>query len=171
MTQSPLPYTDTKPQGAPDFYYAVNATFRFIESTQGRAGWIEWLHAMGRDYFAPVNQQWREGGLPAIATYWRAFFNAEPGGEVVIHEHPGAVEIEVRQCPAIAQLRLGEREIVPFFCQHCYHLGSARARESGFDMRLQGGNGSCSHRYTPADPLLPPQEMGAIRETTGQACG
>ena len=26
----PLPYTDTKPVGAADFYFAINATFRFI---------------------------------------------------------------------------------------------------------------------------------------------
>jgi len=39
----PLAYTDSKPQGAADFYFAINATFRFIRRTLGeealRAYW------------------------------------------------------------------------------------------------------------------------------------
>ena len=33
-----LPYQDTKPQGAADFYFAINATFRFIHARLGRVG-------------------------------------------------------------------------------------------------------------------------------------
>ena len=33
---SPLPFTDTKPTGAADFYFAINATFRFIQKRLGQ---------------------------------------------------------------------------------------------------------------------------------------
>jgi hypothetical protein len=79
---SVLPYTDTKPQGSADFYYAINATFRFILTRLGRAAWIAYLQEMGRGYYAPVNARWRAGGLPAVARYWQAFFAAEPGAVV-----------------------------------------------------------------------------------------
>ena len=52
---SALPYTDTKPVGAADFYYAINATFRFILQRRGAEGWRRYLAEMGRGYFAPVN--------------------------------------------------------------------------------------------------------------------
>lgn len=159
---SALPYTDTKPQGAPDFYFATNATFRFLLARLGRAGWERYLQDLGRSYFAPVNRQWRAGGLPAVARYWRDFFAAEPGAEVAVHERPDRVEVEVRVCPAIRHLRAGGREIVREYCQHCQILGDARAREAGLAMRLAGGDGRCTHTYAAA--ALPPQDPAAIRE-------
>lgn len=163
-----LPYQDTKPQGAADFYFAVNATFRFILNRLGEAGWIRYLQDLGREYYKPVNDLWRQGGTSAVARYWREFFTAEPGGDVEVVESPGLVEVNVRVCPAIKQLRLGGRTPVSQFCQHCWHLGEARAREAGMTMRLSGGNGSCVHRYycSSATPPPPPQDPNAIKETT-----
>jgi hypothetical protein len=119
---------------------------------------------MGRSYYAPVNRRWRDGGLPAIAQYWRAFFAAEPGAVVEVVEHADRVEVGVHECPAIKHLRAGRREIVREYCQHCYHLGYARAAAAGFEMRLAGGNGSCRHTFAPAAVGLPPQAMEQIAE-------
>lgn len=164
-TNSALPYKDTKPQGAPDFYFGINATFRFIEGKLGREAWIEYLRHLGRDYFRPVNDAWREGGFPAIAAYWKAFFDAEPGSDVVVHERLEEVEIEVRQCPAIKHLKEHKRQIFPSYCSHCYHLGSTRAQEAGYEMRLKGGDGSCRHFYKRAGEM-PPQDFNDIKEPT-----
>jgi hypothetical protein len=163
-SSSPLPYTDTKPQGSADFYYATNATFRFILGRLGSAGWRRYLEDLGREYFAPVNRQWRDGGLPAVAEYWRAFFAAEPGAKVTVSEGGGRVEIEVHECPAIKHLRAGGREIVREYCQHCYFLGEARAASAGLTMRLAGGSGSCRHTYAKPSPGVPPQDFQAIKE-------
>ena len=159
---SDLPYTDTKPQGAADFYYAINATFRHIQARFGMDGWRRYLQDLGREYFAPVNAQWRRDGLDGVAKYWRAFFAAEPGAEVTVARTTEGVEIAVHVCPAIKHLRAGGRAIVETYCQHCYHLGEARAREAGLTMRLQGGNGACVHRYAPAEAPLPAQDPAAI---------
>jgi hypothetical protein len=162
--QSDLPYTDTKPQGAADFYFATNATFRFLLRRLGHDGWQRYLTDLGRDYFAPVNQRWREGGLRAIASYWRAFFAAEPGARVEVVEGAATVEVCVQECPAIKHLRAGGREIVGEYCQHCYFLGNARAAAAGFSMRLSGGNGSCRHTFAAASAGMPPQDMAQIAE-------
>jgi hypothetical protein len=159
-----LPYHDTKAQGAADFYYAINATFRFLLARLGPEGWRRYLDRLGRDYYEPVNARWREGGLPALAAYWRAFFAAEPGAEVSVEEKPDRVEIDVRQCPAIKHLREGRRDIVREYCQHCYILGTSRAEASGLTMRLEGGDGRCRHTYARAGAALPPQDLGRIRE-------
>lgn len=161
---SELPYNDSKPQGAPDFYYAINATFRFIMGRFGAERWRLYLAEMGRDYFAPVNRQWRIGGLGAVARYWRAFFAAEPGAKVDVTEHADRVEIFVHVCPAISHLRAGGREIVREYCQHCFHLGSARAEAAGLTMRLAGGNGSCRHTYALPAAQLPGQDLKQIEE-------
>jgi len=161
---SDLPYTDTKPVGSPDFYYGINATFRFIIRRLGLDGWRSYLEEMGRGYFAAANQQWSDGGLNAVARYWRAFFAAEPGAVVDVVEQADRVEVHVRECPAIKHLRAGGREIVREYCQHCYFLGAARAEAAGLTMRLSGGSGSCCHTYARPSAGLPPQDMAQIKE-------
>lgn len=162
-----LPYQDTKPQGAPDFYFGINATFRFIIDRMGESEWIRYLQEMGRSYFKPVNELWREGGCAAVALYWREFFAAEPGSDVEVKECAEHVEVRVNVCPALSHLRKGGREPVAQFCQHCWYLGEARAKEAGMTMRLEGGNGSCVHRYYSSSACAPePQEMTAIKEAT-----
>ena len=166
MSESALPYTDPKPQGAADFYFATNATFRFLLQRLGPAGWRRYLEEMGREYFAPVNDRWKRGGLPAVAGYWRAFFAAEPGAEVEVVPAADRVEVHVRRCPAIAHLRAAQRAIVPEYCQHCYFLGAARAEASGFVMRLRGGNGSCCHTFSRPAAALPPQNLAEIERAS-----
>lgn len=164
-----LPYQDTKPQGAADFYFAINATFRFLLKCLGEAGWVRYLQDLGREYYRPVNELWRTGGSSAVARYWREFFAAEPGGDVEVAEAAnGVVEVRVRVCPAIQHLRKGGRAPVSQFCQHCWHLGEARAQAAGMTMRLSRGNGSCVHYYhcNPSESRPPAQDPKAIREAT-----
>lgn len=159
-----LPYTDSKPQGSADFYFAINATFRFLLGNLGRDEWRRYLEELGRGYYSPVNRQWSLGGLPAVARYWRAFFSAEPGAVVEVVERTDRVELHVRECPAIKHLRAGRREIVREYCHHCCFLGAARAEAAGLTMRLDGGNGRCTHTYALQSASLPPQDLRRVEE-------
>jgi hypothetical protein len=58
---NPLPYTDTKPVGAADFYFAINATFRFILTRLGMEGLRRYWADMGASYYQPVTERWRHG--------------------------------------------------------------------------------------------------------------
>ncbi len=149
---SPLPYTDTKPVGASDFYTAVNATFRFIEKQFGIEGLRRYWAEMGSRYHAPVTERWRAGGLAAVAGHWRAFFAAEPGAEVEVEvrQDENEVVVEVRACPAINYLRRHGREIVPYFCQHCHFVSAAMGAGAGIEVRICGGDGSCTQRFAKA---------------------
>lgn len=142
-----LPYTDTKPTGHADFYFAINATFRFLLARFGGEKLREYWTDLGTGYFKPVSDQWQQRGLPGVAAYWRAFFAAEPGAEVEVVELADEVRLEVRRCPAIAHLRENGREIVPCFCQHCYFVSEAIAEPAGLTVRIRGGNGSCVQRF------------------------
>ena len=163
---SALPYTDAKSVGAADFYFAINATFRFVLNRLGVEGLRRYWTDLGTHYFAPVSAAWKQRGLPAVAPYWRAFFAAEPGAEVEVHEAADAVTIEVKVCPAFKHLRAHGREIVPCFCQHCYFLNEAIAAPAGLTVRIDGGNGSCRQTFVRRDAAEPPQDLNAIREAT-----
>ena len=166
MTPDPaqLPYTDTKPVGAADFYFAINATFRFIIARRGMDGLRRFWHDLGTGYYAPVSKQWKQQGLRGVAEYWRAFFKAEPGAEVEVIEQNDEVRLEVRVCPAIKHLRDHGREIVPCFCQHCHFVSEAIAAPAGLTVRVQGGNGSCVQRFIKRDAIVETQCMDDILE-------
>jgi hypothetical protein len=161
-----LPYTDTKPVGAADFYLAINATFRFVLGKFGIEGLRAYWTDLGARYFAPVTARWRAGGLPAVAAYWRAFFAAEPGADVVVSESPDAITLDVKVCPAIKHLRAHGRVIVPCFCQHCYFINEAMAAPAGFTVRVEGGNGACRQTIRRRAATLPPQDLARITEAT-----
>ena len=162
----PLPYTDTKPVGAADFYFAINATFRFVLGRFGIEGLRRYWTDLGTRYFAPVSARWSAGGFVAVADYWRAFFAAEPGSEVEVSADDTSVTVNVRVCPAIAHLRKGGREIVPCFCQHCYFVGEAMAAPAGLTVRIEGGNGSCQQRFLRRDTAPAPQDLTLIKEAS-----
>lgn len=161
---SSLPYTDTKPVGAAGFYFAINATFRYILGKLGMEGLKRYWTDLGSTYFAPVSELWCAGGLPAIAGYWRDFFAAEPGAEVEVREDDDAVVLEVRVCPAIKHLREHGREILPCFCQHCYFISDAIASRADCVARVEGGNGSCRQTFRKRTDALQPQDFSQIKE-------
>lgn len=165
MSEEPsvaLPYRDTKPQGAADFYLAINATFRFILNRLGQEGLRRYWSDLGRSYFAPVSRQWQSGGAEGIAQYWRAFYDAEPGSEVSVTQDGCEVRMDVKVCPAIAHLRQQKREIVACFCEHCHFVSEAMAAPAGFTVRVQGGNGRCVQRFIPLSTAPPPQNLEEI---------
>lgn len=163
-----LPYTDLKPVGAADFYAALNATFRFIARRLGQAALVRYWQELGQTYYAPVTRLWQQGGLPAVEKYWRDFFAAEPGAEVSIQLREREVELQVLTCPAIRYLREHGREIHPDFCQHCFHVGSAMGQGAGMDVRIQGGNGTCTQRYALQGDFSTSQNLSDIAPANGQ---
>jgi hypothetical protein len=163
---TPLPYHDDKPQGAADFYFAINATFRFIGRRLGEEGLRRYWKQLGEEYMAPVWKAWRRDGLDGIASYWRAFFLAEPGGDVRVLRNFDSVVLEVMACPAIHHLRAHNREITPNFCQHCYFMSEAAAQRAGYTVRVAGGNGACRQTFYPASALVADQRLEDIAEVT-----
>jgi len=159
-----LPYTDSKRVGAGDFYFAINATFRFIEREFGPEGLRRYWEELGARYYAPVTAAWKRGGLAAVGRYWRAFFGAEPGAEVGVEAAADQVSLDVRVCPAFKHLRAHQREIVPCFCQHCYYVSEAMAAPAGLTVRVEGGNGACRQTFLAQQPGLTPQDMSLIKE-------
>ncbi len=163
---NPLPYVDTKPTGAADFYFAINATFRFILARTGIEGLRRYWTDLGTSYFAPVSERWKAKGLAGIEEYWRAFFKAEPDSDVEVQQSAETVTVNVKTCPAIQHLRKGNREIVPCFCQHCYFISEAIAGPAGFTVRIEGGNGSCVQTFQRSSSEIAPQDLAKIAEAS-----
>jgi hypothetical protein len=134
---------------APDFYFAVNATARHIHDEYGMDVLVDYWRSLGREYYRARSAKWREGGLPAIAQDWQAYFLQEPGAVVEVTVDDAAVQLDVQVCPAIKHLRECERDIVPYFCEHCDHTCGSMAEQAGYVFTRTGGMGSCHQRFAP----------------------
>jgi hypothetical protein len=136
---------------APDFYFAINATFRWIHENWGEEGLNAYWEAMGRERFAPETKRFAEGGLPAVEEYWRELFAEEPGGDVTVRLAEEAVVIEVKTCPAIKHLREHGREIMPMYCEHCEVVSRAMCEGAGIQVQVTGGAGHCRQTFRKAE--------------------
>lgn len=134
---------------APDFYFAVNAIFRHIHDRHGKPALVDYWRGLGREYYERRNRAWREGGPEAIAQDWRDYFQKEPQARVDVTVRAGAVELDVKVCPAIKHLRDCGRDIVPYYCEHCDHTCGAMAEAVGMRFERTGGMGSCQQRFVP----------------------
>lgn len=158
---SPLPYRDTKPKGAAGFYLSIGATARFIRDRLGFEKLVQYWRDLGRGYFRPVGEQWRLGGFPAVADYWRTFFAAEPEAEAEVELQADRVIVTVRRCPLVHYNRAHGRELIAEFCQHCYHVSDAMGEGAGVAARISGGNGQCRQEFL-SRAGAPPQDINAI---------
>jgi len=136
---------------AGDFYFAVNATFRFIHDKWGEEALIDYWRSLGGEYYAFLADRFRTGGLDEVERYWREYFAAEPDGDVLVRRRGDEVEIEVRDCPAIRWLKEGGRSIMPLYCRHCDHVSTAIAERAGLVFRLEGGGGTCRQVFAAGD--------------------
>ncbi len=132
---------------AGDFYYGINATFRFIHDTWGKEALIDYWTSMALEYHGTVADRFQQGGLAEVQQYWSDYFDDEPGGDVSVSQTEKTVEIDVRDCPAIRWLKNGEREIVPYYCEHCHHVSNTIAEQAEMTFKLEGGGGTCNQIF------------------------
>jgi hypothetical protein len=132
---------------APDFYFAVNAVFRHIHDEHGKAALVEYWRRLGREYYGRRCERWRDGGPRAIADDWRNYFAQEPQADVETTVQGDAVLLDIRVCPAVKHLRDHDRDIVPYYCEHCDHICGAMAEASGYAFERTGGMGACRQRF------------------------
>jgi len=158
---SPLPYRDLKPVGAAGFYLSIGATARFIRERMGGEKLVQYWRDLGRNYYRPVGERWAAGGLPAVAAYWRAFFDAEPGAQADVELQADRVVVHVRRCPVVHHNRAHQRELIAEFCQHCHFVSDAIGERAGLAARVAGGNGACRQEFA-SRSLAPAQDLGAI---------
>ena len=132
---------------APDFYFAVNATFRYLQERYGKDALVRYWRQLGLEQYRARWEHWRSGGLDAVAADWRDYFDREPGAKVRVTQSPTAVELEVCVCPAVKHLREHRHEVVACFCEHCDHICGAMADAAGYRFERTGGMGSCRQRF------------------------
>ncbi len=123
------------------FYPAILATFRHIESNYGYDTLERYWREMAEEYYAPVIEKFKTGGLGAIARHWREYFDKEPKAQVDVIREQNRVIIDVKQCPAIYWLRHFKCDIPDWYYNHIPVMGTVLAERSGHKFEFESGDG------------------------------
>ena len=134
---------------APDFYFGVNATFRYIYEREGYDALVTYWQNLGRDYYQSRWERWRDNSLQNLADDWENYFQHEPQSQVSVttDQTSQSVLLDIHVCPAIKHLNDNSREIMPHFCEHCDHITGAMAQKSGYRFQRTGGMGTCQQQF------------------------
>ena len=129
--------------GAPDFFFAVNATFRHILENYGEAALHRYWEEMGQEHYKFVTEAMRARGLVALQEHWEGRFPEEPGSDVQANLAGDQLTLTVKVCPALLHLRNNDREVLPVYCDHCTHVSRGMCEPAGVSVAVEGGGGSC----------------------------
>jgi hypothetical protein len=129
--------------GAPDFFFAVNATFRHILENYGEEALHRYWEEMGREHYRAVTEAMQERSLVALQEHWEQLFPEEPGSEVETALEDGCLTLTVKTCPAILHLKANDREVLPVYCDHCRYVSQGLCEPAGVRVEVTGGGGSC----------------------------
>ena len=129
--------------GAPDFFFAVNATFQHILDTYGEEALHRYWEEMGREHYRRVTEAIQERGLEALEEHWEGLVPEEPGSDVETALEGDALTLTVRVCPAILHLQRHGRGITPVYCDHCTYVSRGMCEPAGVSVEVTGGGGSC----------------------------
>lgn len=137
---------------APDFYFAINATFRHLHDVCGKEALIDYWRSLGHEYYRPRTDRWKHGDLQTLAADWREYFAEEPQAVVEVTVTASTVKLNIAVCPAIKHLRDNGRDIVSYFCEHCDHICGVMAKEADYAFYREGGWGTCRQRFVQHSP-------------------
>ena len=87
-----------------DFHGGLSRGIQYLEDNFGEEAVREYLRDFTNTYFAPLKEQIRQRGLPALKEYFEELYEKE-GGDVEITLSDDELVIRVAACPAVTHLR------------------------------------------------------------------
>ncbi len=124
------------------FYPAILATFKHIESNYGYDTLERYWRELAEEYYAPVIEKFKKGGLDAIAQHWQEYFAKEPKAIFSIEKEQSRVIVDVKQCPAMYWLEHFKCDIPDWYYNHIKIIAGTLAEKSGhkFEFRQTGND-------------------------------
>ena len=153
---------DTRcPVAAPDFYFAINATFRHLHDVYGKAALIDYWRSLGREYYQSRTERWKNGDLQTVAADWHDYFAEEPRAvvDVTVVEQRELTSRSARPLNTFATTiatswRISASTAITF--------APAMAETAGYAFHREGGKGKCRQRFVqqPPDTKGGPRMLG-----------
>ena len=87
-----------------DFHGALSVGIQYLEDNFGEEAVREYLRDFTNVYFAPLKEEIKQRGLPALKEYFAKLYEKE-GGDAEITLSDDELVIRVAACPAVTHMR------------------------------------------------------------------
>jgi hypothetical protein len=118
-----------------DFHGALSAGLEYLHQRYGEEAVREYLWRFAAAFYAPLTENLRRRGLPALAEHYRRIYELE-GGRVRFHLSDDELRIEVDACPAVTHMREQGYAVARLFRETIATVGAAICRETLFAAEL-----------------------------------
>lgn len=149
-----------------DFHGALSYGLQFVEEHGGQEGLHDFLVGLAHTVYAPLVDDLRTRGLPALRDHWQTIFELE-GGDFSLTMEEDTLVLTVHRCPAIAHMKARGYAIASHFCEHTRIVNEAICRAAGFASCVDYDReaGRCRQRFWKASDLAAPQGGNPRLET------
>jgi len=131
-----------------DFHGALAYALKYLDENFGPAATTEFLQQVGSTCFAPLSQQLRQEGLPALENHWRTIFEKE-GGRFTLKYEGETLVLQVHECPAMAHLKQTQQLFTERFCESTVVVNETICQNAGFraTCAYEPGQGRCIQKF------------------------
>lgn len=127
-----------------DFHGATATTINYVVKHFGHDALRPLMAQMAKQVYRDIYTQLQAGNADALAEHWQYFFEREKGDFQITRHGDGSIELLVRECPAVRQLRAIGMDVSPDFCLQTKMINDAWSEGSPFVITTEKtGEASC----------------------------
>jgi len=118
-----------------DFHGALSTGIQYLEENFGEEAVREYLRDFTRSYFAPLKEEIKSRGLPALKEYFEELYEKE-GGDAEITLSDDELVIRVSACPAVTHMRQHGYAVANMFYETTKTVNEALVEGTDFAAEL-----------------------------------
>ena len=133
----------------PHFHLLTVAMFEYLEKNYGRQELLDYLREFARNVYAPLIEQIRARGLPAVRDHLAKDLDTEEG-RYTFKEGNGRLELHVTRCPSVWYLKDHNEPLPETFCLQTEIVLDEICRQAGlaFSVEYNTREGRCVQTFT-----------------------
>ncbi len=120
-----------------DFHCALNLSLEYLRVNFGVDAVRDYLRRFAAAYHAPLQDDLRRRGLPALREYFENIYRLE-GGRVRISGDADELLIEVERCPAVEHIRRQDGQPSALYAETSRIVNETICRDTPFAFELRG---------------------------------
>jgi len=118
-----------------DFHGALSAGIEYLDQRHGPEAVRAYLRRFADSYYAPLKEQIRARGLPALREHFEGVYALE-GGEIDVEASQDELLIKVQSCPAVTHMRQHGYPVARLFHETTRTVNAALCEGTPFSAEL-----------------------------------
>lgn len=131
-----------------DFHGALCYGIKYIADKFGAQALTAYLQRVARTFYAPLIEQLKQQGLPALEKHWREIFTTEHGDFQLEYDNDTLV-LTVNRCPAVCHMKEHGQFCTDQYCQTTVIVNETICADAGYrcSCNYQPGAGQCVQKF------------------------